>query len=60
MGAFVIWDAYIASLILTLVTLFSLGLYLGKIAKENIFFYGVQTVAAGLLIVAIVFLLGAI
>ncbi len=59
-GAFVISDAYIASLVLTLVTLFSLGLYLGKIAKENILFYGIQTVAAGLLIVAIVFLLGAI
>lgn len=60
MGAFVIWDAYIASLILTLTTLFSLGLYLGRIAKENILLYGVQTVAAGLLIVAIVLLLGAI
>ena len=59
-GAFVIWDAYIASLILTLATLFSLGLYLGKIAKENILLYGIQTVAAGLLIVAIVLLLGAI
>ncbi len=59
-GAFVIWDAYIASLVLTLATLFSLGLYLGKIAKENILLYGIQTVAAGLLIVAIVLLLGAI
>ncbi len=59
-GAFVIWDAYTASLILTLATLFSLGLYLGRIAKENILLYGVQTVAAGLLIVAIVLLLGAL
>ena len=60
MGTFVICDAYIVSLILTLATLFSLGLYLGRIAKENILLYGVQTVAAGLLIVAIVLLLGAI
>jgi len=59
-GTFVIWDAYIVSLILTLATLFSLGLYLGRIAKENIWLYGVQTVAAGILIVAIVLLLGAI
>ncbi|MBE0511440.1 hypothetical protein IBX38_00135 [Candidatus Bathyarchaeota archaeon] len=59
-GTFVIWDAYIVSFILTLITLFSLGLYLGRIAKENILLYGVQTVAAGILIVAIVLLLGAI
>ena len=59
-GTFVIWDAYIISFILTLATLFSLGLYLGRIAKENIWLYGAQTVAAGILIVAIVLLLGAI
>ncbi|UCD26785.1 MAG: hypothetical protein JSV75_01290, partial [Candidatus Bathyarchaeota archaeon] len=57
---FTIWDAYIASLILTLTTLFSLGLYLGRIAKENMLLYGLQTVAAGVLIVVIVLLLGAI
>ncbi len=59
-GAFAIWDAYIVSFILTLGTLFSLGLYLGRIAKENMLFFGIQTVAAGMLIVAIVLLLGAI
>ena len=59
-GMFVISDAYIASLILTLATLFSFGLYLGRIAKENILLYGLQTVASGLLIVSIIFLLGAI
>ncbi|MDH5694881.1 MAG: hypothetical protein OEZ47_17425, partial [Gammaproteobacteria bacterium] len=59
-GTFAIWDAYIVSCILTLATLFSLGLYLGRIAKENIWLYGAQTVAAGILIVAIVLLLGAI
>ena len=59
-GTFVIWDAYIASFTLTLVTLFSLGLYLGRIAKENIWLYGVQTVAAGILIVVIVLLFGAV
>ncbi len=59
-GMLAIHDAYITSLILTLATLFSLGLYLGKIAKENIFLYGIQTVAFGLLIVGVIFLLGAI
>jgi predicted membrane protein (TIGR00267 family) len=59
-GTFVIWNAYIVSLIVTLATLFSFGLYLGRIAKENMLLYGVQTVAAGILIVAIVLLLGAI
>ncbi len=59
-GTFVIWDAYVVSFTLILATLFSLGLYLGRIAKENIWLYGVQTVAAGILIVAIVLLLGAI
>ncbi|RLI41508.1 hypothetical protein DRO69_11470 [Candidatus Bathyarchaeota archaeon] len=59
-GIFVIWDAYIVSFVLTLATLFSLGLYLGRIAKENIWLYGVQTVAAGIIIVTIVLLLGAI
>ena len=59
-GTLVIWDAYIISLILTLATLFSLGLYLGRIARENILLYGAQTVAAGLLTVAIIVLLGGI
>lgn len=59
-GTFTIWDAYIISLVLTLATLFCLGLYLGRIARENILLYGAQTVAAGLLIIAIVFVLGGI
>jgi len=59
-GKLIIWNAYVVSFILTLATLFSLGLYLGKIAKENMLLYGAQTVAAGILIVAIVILLGAI
>jgi len=57
-GMFAIWDAYVASFILTLATLFFLGLYLGRIAKENIWLYGIQTVVAGILIIAIVLLLG--
>ncbi|MCW3980577.1 MAG: hypothetical protein NWF11_03795 [Candidatus Bathyarchaeota archaeon] len=59
-GILAIWDAYIVSFALTLATLFCLGLYLGKIAKENILLYGAQTVAAGIFIVIISFLLGTI
>lgn len=59
-GTLVIWDAYVFSFIVTLATLFSLGLYLGKIAKENIWLYGVKTLAAGTITVAIALLLGAV
>jgi predicted membrane protein (TIGR00267 family) len=59
-GTLVIWDAYICSLIVTLATLFSLGLYLGRVAKENIWLYGAKTLAAGVITVAIAFLLGAV
>jgi predicted membrane protein (TIGR00267 family) len=59
-GIFVIWDAYIISLSLTLATLFALGIYLGRIAEENILLSGIQTVAAGLIIVVIFLLLGAV
>jgi len=55
-----IWDAYILSFILTLITLFALGTYLGRIAKENVLLYGAQTLAAGIIIVVIALLLGGI
>jgi len=53
-------NAYISSLVVTMVTLFMLGIYLGKIAKENVLIYGIQTLVAGLATVAIVLMLGAI
>jgi len=56
----VIGDAYIVSFFVTLVTLFALGMYLGKIAKENVLLYGVQTLVAGIITVVIALLLGAI
>ncbi len=59
-GATTIWNAYIFSFALTLTTLFALGVYLGKIAKENALLYGVQTIAAGIATVVIALLLGAI
>jgi predicted membrane protein (TIGR00267 family) len=59
-GLVAIENAFILSFILTLVTLFVLGMYLGKIAKENAVFYGLQTLVAGIITVAIALLLGAI
>ncbi len=52
-------SAYIPSFIVTMVTLFILGMYLGKIAKENALLYGIQTLIAGIATITIAFLLGA-
>lgn len=60
MGILGIWDSYICSFVVTLATLFSLGLYLGKIAQENIWLYGIKTLAAGAITVALALLLGAV
>lgn len=59
-GLISIWDSYIISLVLTLMTLFALGLYLGRIAEEKKLLYGLQMMIAGLVITALVFLLGQI
>jgi len=50
-------SAYTISLILTLVTLFSLGFYLGKIAKERVWLYGAQMLAVGIITAILIFLL---
>lgn len=55
-----IGDAYVLSFTLTLITLFILGMYLGTVAKENAWLYGIQTLVAGIITVAIAILLGAI
>ena len=53
-------NAYMYSLVVTLVTLFMLGMYLGKIAKENMLLYGVQTLIAGIATIVIATLVGAV
>ena len=61
MGLLVIRDAYVLSLTLTQVILFLLGLYLGKTAKANFLkrlLYGAGMVVAGLLVAAVVLLIG--
>jgi len=57
-GLISIWNSYIISIILNLTTLFSLGVYLGKIAGENIWLYGLCMTMAGAIIAIIVFALG--
>ena len=57
-GFLSIWDSYTASIVLTFGTLFALGLYLGRIARERMWLYGLQMVAAGVVIAFVVFILG--
>lgn len=57
-GALVIWDAYIISFVLNFATLFALGVYLGKVARGNVWLYGLQMLAAGVVISIIIFLIG--
>jgi len=59
-GFIAVQSAYFTSLAVTLITLFMLGVYLGKVAKENALLYGFQTLIAGVATVAIALLLGAV
>jgi len=52
-----IGNAYVISIILTLATLFSLGFYLGKIAKERVWLYGAEMLAVGIITAIMIFLL---
>ncbi len=49
--------AYIFSLALCLSTLFLLGIYLGKVAKENGWLYGIAMIAVGALTAIIILLI---
>ena len=57
MGLLLIGSAYTISLVLTLMTLFFLGLYLGKIARENVWLHGAQMIAIGIITAVLIFLL---
>lgn len=52
-----IFNAYIASLALSLATLFLLGIYLGKVARENGWLYGVAMLTVGAFTALIIFLI---
>lgn len=56
-GLIPIWNAYFISLGLSLATLFLLGIYLGKIAKENGWFYGVTMLTVGAFTAIIILLI---
>jgi predicted membrane protein (TIGR00267 family) len=51
--------AYYTSLGLALLSLFGLGLFLGRISRGNLLLYGAKTLVAGILSMGIAFLLGA-
>ena len=57
-GLLSIWDSYMISAVLTFMTLFALGLFLGQVAKERMWLYGLQMLGAGIVIAVLVFLLG--
>lgn len=50
--------SYLLSLALSLLTLFGLGVFLGRISKRNIMIYGLRTLIAGAVSIALGFLLG--
>jgi len=50
-------NAYLISMVLSLSTLFLLGIYLGKVARENGWFYGLAMLTAGAFTALIVFLI---
>jgi len=52
-----IFNAYIASLALSLATLFLLGIYLGKVARENGWLYGVAMLTVGAFTALIILLI---
>jgi len=56
-GLMPIWNAYVISLALSLATLFLLGIYLGRVAKENGWFYGVAMLTVGAFTALIIFLI---
>jgi predicted membrane protein (TIGR00267 family) len=56
-GLFSIGNAYMISLILILAILFSLGFYLGRIAKGSVWLYGIQMVALGTITAIFIYLL---
>ena len=53
----VIGNAYVISLALSLATLFLLGIYLGKVAKENGWLYGVAMLTVGAFAALMIFLI---
>jgi predicted membrane protein (TIGR00267 family) len=49
--------AYYASIAMALVALFALGIYLGRLSRQNLFFSGIKTGIAGIVCMALSYLL---
>jgi len=56
-GLITIWNAYIVSFACSLITLFLLGIYLGKVARDNGWFYGIAMLTVGAFTALIVFII---
>ena len=50
-------NAYPTSLVLTFASLFSLGFYLGRVARENGWFYGLKMLVVGVAAAVFIFLI---
>ena len=58
-GMIPIFTAFIGSIIASMLTLFGLGVYLGKVSGDNIWASGIKMVIAGILVAALALVLGA-
>lgn len=54
----IVWVYYLA-LGMSLLTLFGLGMFLGRISRGNLFLFGLKTIMAGIVSILIALLLGA-
>ena len=59
LGIIPIITAFIMSVVASLLTLFTLGVYLGKVSGDNIWASGIKMVVAGIIVAALALVLGA-
>ena len=59
LGVFNILTAFILSVVASLLTLFTLGVYLGRVSGDNIWASGIKMVVAGIIVAALALVLGA-
>ena len=59
LGVFDIVIAFILSVVASLLTLFTLGVYLGRVSGDNVWASGIKMVVAGIIVAALALVLGA-
>ncbi|MBD3407431.1 MAG: hypothetical protein GF411_15040 [Candidatus Lokiarchaeota archaeon] len=52
--------AFVLSVISGMIILFALGLFLGKVSRTNVFVYGIKTLAAGIVVVIMIWIFSSI